>query len=274
MDIDRLSSYLLLLCESGDEEALDIFLKNQGLAIQLARRAAEGFAHRSKGTLGAYDEDDFMQEAMLALYRAAQEFEPERGLQFSTFAYRAVQNALRTLVKKGLATKRSVVGTDLDKPVSDDEDASSDTYLDTVSYDDQGDPLAKKDSNTSLRAAIAYATEGDPVAADIMTDLMDNGENFNYRHAEKKYGLFKMQILRIIKKSIEKMRQYFAQRGITGFDHHGNLLDQRHVRKGEHAAPGLKYQKRGPWQKYREVPAEVALESIREFFSRADLLFS
>ncbi|MBR3250994.1 MAG: sigma-70 family RNA polymerase sigma factor [Erysipelotrichaceae bacterium] len=53
-------------------------------------------------SLGDYiiDEKDLYQEASLALYEAAESFEPERKVKFSTYAYVHIKNNLLNYVKK------------------------------------------------------------------------------------------------------------------------------------------------------------------------------
>ncbi|MBQ1566294.1 MAG: sigma-70 family RNA polymerase sigma factor [Erysipelotrichaceae bacterium] len=53
-------------------------------------------------SLGDYiiDENDLYQEASLALYEAAESFEPDREVKFSTYAYVHIKNNLLNYVKK------------------------------------------------------------------------------------------------------------------------------------------------------------------------------
>jgi RNA polymerase sigma factor (sigma-70 family) len=43
---------------------------------------------------GGYDRDDLESFGMIGLIQAAQTYDPERGVQFSTYAYRCIENAI------------------------------------------------------------------------------------------------------------------------------------------------------------------------------------
>ena len=54
-----------------------------GLVVTLARRAHE----RLSAAGAAIDFEDLLQEASLGLLAAARRYDPDRGVEFSTFAY-------------------------------------------------------------------------------------------------------------------------------------------------------------------------------------------
>jgi RNA polymerase sigma factor (sigma-70 family) len=70
---------------AGDRTALDqLMTQNLGMVMQLA-----GQQSPSRGAV-----DDAMQEAYIALVRAAELFNPTLGIKFSTYAYNSMRNRL------------------------------------------------------------------------------------------------------------------------------------------------------------------------------------
>src|ERR1700735_4364435 len=78
-------------CPVGDQNQVDradrddLVTSHLGLAHQLARR----FANRGEA------HDDLVQVASLALVRAAERFDPDRGIMFSTFAAASIIGELK-----------------------------------------------------------------------------------------------------------------------------------------------------------------------------------
>lgn len=47
-----------------------------------------------------YLEDDLIQEGMLALYKACEDFKPDRGIEFSTYACKCIEHAMGMFMRK------------------------------------------------------------------------------------------------------------------------------------------------------------------------------
>jgi RNA polymerase sigma-B factor len=76
---------------AGDREAVTVLVERyQGLARSMAMRA-----HR-----GAADLDDLVQVANYGLLRAIERFDPDRGFEFSTFAYATISGELKRYRRK------------------------------------------------------------------------------------------------------------------------------------------------------------------------------
>lgn len=67
-----------------------------GLVIALARKVHERL--RNSGV--DIDLDELIQEASLGLLAAAQRFDPQRGIQFATFAYPRIQGAINDYLRR------------------------------------------------------------------------------------------------------------------------------------------------------------------------------
>ena len=81
-----------------------------------------------------YLEDDLIQEGMMALYKACKDYKPEMNVEFSTYAYRCITNAMGCLMRKEnkisgkCVSLSATVGPDTD--ITYEETAESDDYED------------------------------------------------------------------------------------------------------------------------------------------------
>jgi RNA polymerase sporulation-specific sigma factor len=133
---------LLLRARAGDDEAVAELLDRYRA---LARTKA-----RSYFLVGS-DRDDVVQEAMIGLYKAIRDFEPDRGASFRTFAELCVTRQVVTAVKGANRLKHAPLSTSvsLDKPMGDGE---STCLADLVPALTESDPCAAVVSADELRA--------------------------------------------------------------------------------------------------------------------------
>ena len=66
----------------------------------IAKFHADTYYNRYKSNLTSYTKEDLLQECLLALTLAASQYDPNRGVKFSTFAYNKVQKAPFNAVNK------------------------------------------------------------------------------------------------------------------------------------------------------------------------------
>ena len=82
---------LVALSKEGNEIATSTLLtRHKGLISKVSRKY---FINRG------VDQDDLIQEATLAFIKAIHSHSPEKGSQFSTFAYQCMENRLRDIVR-------------------------------------------------------------------------------------------------------------------------------------------------------------------------------
>lgn len=78
--------------KNGEMNAFTVLLERY---IPVLQHTASRYSN-----IAGVDMDDFMQEGMLALYRAARGYRPEHGTQFNTYAITCITNAMAGTAKK------------------------------------------------------------------------------------------------------------------------------------------------------------------------------
>lgn len=109
---------LLQAARTGEREASDLLVRRY---FRLVKRCARPYF------LAGADSDDLIQEGMLGLLKAVQEFEPARGVPFHQFARVCISRAIISAVRSSLASKHSVLNDaiPLEKPLFEDIAQSS-----------------------------------------------------------------------------------------------------------------------------------------------------
>ena len=99
--------------QQGDSEALEHLLREYG---RLIRAEAHMF------TLRGADLEDMIQEGMLALLTAIEQFDPARGVSFPSYARLCVERRLRSFIRGQSAKKHGPLSqaVSLDKPPFED----------------------------------------------------------------------------------------------------------------------------------------------------------
>jgi RNA polymerase sigma-E/F/G factor len=100
-----------------DEEVDRLVERNTGLVGTLVRRTVS-FAFRLPG---GYEREDLHSLGNLGLLRAAQTFDPEQGVAFSTYAYRCIKNAIVGTLSR--ETDRQIDYLSLSLPIGEAEDS-------------------------------------------------------------------------------------------------------------------------------------------------------
>lgn len=146
---------LAMLAKNGGEAALmELWNQVRGLTWRLMPR------WRAAATAGGLTAEDLAQTAFLALLRAVDAFDPERGFAFSTYFTTTLRGEVYAAC--GLRTEKQSrdplrYAASLDVPISPDEPE------DTTLGDLIEDPQAEADiDGAALRLGIAEALEGLP----------------------------------------------------------------------------------------------------------------
>lgn len=81
--------------QNGDSDVCEELYKNNKSWL---RSIATFYANHYPKIM--YDAEDYMQEGFLAVLRAAEHFNPDKGASFKTYAWAAVKNAIYTIIRK------------------------------------------------------------------------------------------------------------------------------------------------------------------------------
>lgn len=149
-------------CGCGEEELLVRARQGDGRAvtelIDRYRRLAAGKA-RNYFLLGS-DHDDVVQEALIGLYQAVRDYDPDRGASFRSFAELCVTRQIVTAIKASARFKHAPLtqAVSLDQP-STVPGAEGLTLGDLAPALAQADPEQLAISSEQLRALQAYVDE-------------------------------------------------------------------------------------------------------------------
>lgn len=115
---ERTEEDLLQAARAGEREASDLLVRR---CFRLVKSCARPYF------LAGADSDDLIQEGMLGLLKAVQEFDAARGIPFQQFARVCISHAIISAVRSSLASKHSVLNDaiPLEKPLFEDIAQSS-----------------------------------------------------------------------------------------------------------------------------------------------------
>src|SRR5215213_4532012 len=226
MALDRADKSALLSAFSRFAETRDPALRNElveahlGLAEYLARR----FANRGEPL------DDLVQVASLGLTKAVDRFDPERGLEFTTFATPTIVGELKRHFRdKGWAVRvpRRVqelhlrvtrvvddLSLELGRPPIDAGSAYRSASLDAGRSDDEDTPgllgqLGTTDAEldrAERRAALSPLIAGLPEREQIMLYLRFY-EGMTQSEIAKRLGISQMHVSRLLTRSLDQLRR-------------------------------------------------------------------
>lgn len=97
-----------------------MYMENEKLAYYVIRREFPSYENN----------EDLIQEAKLALWKACLHFNPERGHQFSTYAYHVIKNTLRSVLRRESQTFEQRMGNgivSLDAEIGGEDDGAKTT---------------------------------------------------------------------------------------------------------------------------------------------------
>ena len=112
---------VIILASAGNRRALDFLLdKHKKLVKQKAR---------AYFIMGA-DGDDIIQEGMIGLYKAVQDYDGQKGVPFSSFASLCIERQILTAIKNASRQKHSPLNSYISLS-ADDFDAEGELFLNT-----------------------------------------------------------------------------------------------------------------------------------------------
>lgn len=141
---------LIERCHAGDSAAVDILLEKYKY---LVRKKA-----RTLYLIGG-ENDDLIQEGMIALFKAVRDFDPSKERSFAGYAEVCIENALYNVIKGANRLKNSPLNSyiSLYTPLDSSENASRETLADTLLPNELMNPediLIEQENVTDIQSAI------------------------------------------------------------------------------------------------------------------------
>lgn len=142
---------VIALCHRGEDAAIDYLLEKYK---PLVRKKA-----RTLYLIGG-DNDDLIQEGMIALYKAIRAYDPERESSFRSYATLCIEHQLYNVIKGANRLKNSPLNTyvSLYAPMKHSEDSNSrETLADTLQPTELINPediVIDKENVTDIESAI------------------------------------------------------------------------------------------------------------------------
>lgn len=191
---------LLALSHHGDDCATDFLLeKYKGLVRKKARTLY----------LIGGENDDLIQEGMIALYKAIREFDQERETPFATFAAMCIEHQLYNVIKGANRLKNSPLNSyiSLYSPTETGENTSRETLADTlqpVKLINPEDILIDRENVSALERAMEQ--ELSKFEQTVVRLYIDGG---NYQQIAELLGKSPKSVdnaLQRVKKKLEKLK--------------------------------------------------------------------
>ena len=154
--------------------------------------------------------EESVQEARIALWSAAQSFDPAKG-EFEPFASTVIRNHLRNAYNK--AKRRSVEITTLDMSVSDDGDPLAKTLKEIIPSAEPS-PLLEAE-RVDVRANIR---EGLNALTESQREVMESfAEGKTYADIAREKGVSKAAVRQMAERAADQMRPELQARGTIQF---------------------------------------------------------
>lgn len=195
----------IALAAKGDTEARDKLIKhNLRLVAFIVKKHYPDYR----------DRDDLISIGMIGLIKAAQTFDYERSVSFSTYAGKCINNQIRMYFRK---IKHQQTEVYMNDPMDCDKDGNTVTLADI--FRDPADVAQQADLNINVQKLYRYISEElDEREKQILTKRY--GLNFSGFHTDKiltqrevakQLGISRSYVSRIEKKALEKLRARFEK---------------------------------------------------------------
>lgn len=140
--------------------------------------------------------DDLIQIGMLALWKCCLHFNPDLGVQFSTYAYTAIRKSMMCAVVR--ENKKTAVLVSLEKPIQENAEEGEITYEDTISC---GVDIAKEVELNSVTEDISRGISGD---AEMVINMVRQGHT--QLDIAKELNMTRSRVGKIVKKFRKELK--------------------------------------------------------------------
>jgi RNA polymerase sporulation-specific sigma factor len=197
---NRTDEELVALAREGDDRAAEQLIRNH---TELIRAKANLYF-----ILGA-DRDDIVQEGMIGIYKAINNYDEDRGASFRTFADLCVNRQIITAIKAAGRQKHVPLNTSLslDRPIDTDE--SPKTLGETLSAGTDTDPeavfLLGEMAQVLLSNRDSFLSEYERF---VLGELIGGK---SYRDIAREHGKSEKSVDNAIQRIRRKLRSFFAE---------------------------------------------------------------
>lgn len=177
------------------DEGGDLVTANQKLAYWLAARF-----HARHPNL---DLEDVQQEALMALVKAAEQFDPESGSKFGSYAAMSIKNTLGIMAWRRRIRGEPLGRIDLDAPVGGDDEGDSEEWHSSVSSEEEHPSVAidRERDMTQLRAGLNKLDSKTHKAVKAWM----NGAT--YDEISKKMHMSRMGAHKLVQRGLDELRR-------------------------------------------------------------------
>lgn len=138
--------------------------------------------------------EDMQQVGMLALYKAIKRFDSSKGIKFSTYATKTIENDMKNFVSRDLSNYYDINAVSIESPITSDNEGESFSIEDTIGIEDDT-------SNVIVEEGLDRIERLYGERARLIINLRNNG--YKYQEIANEIGLSKQRVNSIVKK-IEK----------------------------------------------------------------------
>jgi len=185
----------------SDQEILRLIDENLVWAHSIAGAYAESIRH--------VDVKDVKQEAGIALSRAADAYDPSRGIPFRAYAHRCITNRLDSLYRAG--QKQAHEQTTLDAPAFSD-DVNDETNKDQLPS--PGVDAAREAHRNEVRRALAEGMAQLTPNQRKILEARSQGES--YQELAVRLGTTKQAVHQSADRALAQMKASVEARGVSG----------------------------------------------------------
>ena len=167
----------------------ELFDKNQALVHHVYNTC---FKHKLSSHLRNNNEDDFIQEGYMALWTACEKFDPNKGVEFSTYAYTCIKCEMTELLMKLTNNGRFTKSVDV-----------------TCSLDDATNGIWKQHELTPApeREDISWIWESNVLSELEQKIMRKRYEGYTMREIGEQLGYSGAYIHKKYKSAIEKLKR-------------------------------------------------------------------